>query len=57
MFSEFSAISLKPAMHVGFQTHSRLCDRRRFRCRYKFTSAKQAHSRSWFFFNPRYLTF
>src|SRR5262250_3264104 len=41
----------------GFHRHYAPMIASRLRCRYRFTSAKQAHSRSWFFFKPRYLTF
>lgn len=30
IFSEFPAILLRPAIHAGFQTHFRLCDRQPF---------------------------
>src|SRR5215831_17433678 len=56
-FSEFPAILLKPAMHADFRHTTAYATASRLRCRYRFTSAKQEHSRWWFFLNPRYLTF
>ena len=56
MFSEFSADLAETRHARGVSDTLPPIDPSRFRCRYKFTSAKQAHSRSWFFFNPRYLT-